>query len=131
MKYHNNPCNIRYTGSKWLGLLGSHNGFCRFETVAHGVRVVLYLFLRTYPKRHILSINDCIYTFCPAGDGDNNPSYYVTFVCGDVLNPFKLVRELDVDQLYFLIKRMCILESNYNLSREIFDKAFDLFKNGR
>lgn len=127
MKYKNNPGNVRSSNSHWLGSIEPKNGFCQFCSIEYGVRVILYLLTKTYYNRGIRTLEDCIKTYCPKGDGNNDPDYYVRYVCADdSIHPLSLVRFLRDDLLFLLVSRMCFLESHTIISRAVFDKAKSL-----
>lgn len=49
---NNNPGNIRYDGSQWVGLVGKdEKGFCKFDTMDHGLRA-LGIIILNYQKKH-------------------------------------------------------------------------------
>lgn len=124
MKYLNNPCNVRVSSARWLGSVESKRGFCQFKSLKYGVRVVLYLLLKTYPRYGCKTVESCIKRFCPFGDGNNNPAAYIDYVCYDGrLRPLSVVCDLSDDDLFCLVRRMCWIESNTFLSREDFDEA--------
>ena len=126
MKYKNNPLNIRATKSKWIGASGEKNGFLEFESVVYGVRCGIYLLKRTY-KRWFgnCSLEKCIKTFAPPNENDTEA--YVRFIVSETRIPRAThVCSMSRDMWFRLIKAMCKIESNYKLSRETFEKAFEL-----
>lgn len=127
MKYLNNPCNVRVSSARWLGSVEPKGGFCQFRSLEYGVRVVLYLLLKSYPRYGCSTIKSCIRRFCPFGDGNNNPDSYADYVCSDGrFTPLSVVLLLSDDDLYCLVRRMSWLESGTFISRETFDKAKSL-----
>lgn len=128
MKYKNNPFNIRATHSQWLGLDGSKNGFCTFYSIKYAVRVVIYLFLvsKTY-KEGTLSVRACISKFCPFGDGNNNPDVYCRFLASNGVPVDHCVRMLSVAEWYNLLSAMASIETNYNLTYDVFMDGLELF----
>lgn len=80
MKYKNNPLNIRYNKSNsWLGLTGSKNGFCEFDSLFHGFRAALII-LKRYRQYGKVSVTDIISRWAPKAD-NNNTEAYINFVC--------------------------------------------------
>ena len=80
MKYKNNPLNIRYNKSNsWLGLTGSNNGFCEFDSLFHGFRAALII-LKRYRQYGKVSVTDIISRWAPKSD-NNNTEAYINFVC--------------------------------------------------
>lgn len=126
MQYKNNPLNIRSTSSKWLGKIGSRNGFCEFVDIPHGIRCGLYLITRTYKKRGWLSIDDIIYHWAPPSDGNDTAHYlwFVTRRCG--LRGDDHFVNLPLIQQYDVINQMCIIETGYRLSYDEFCAALRL-----
>lgn len=127
----NNPFNIRFGSAQWRGLTGSRRGFCEFSSVAFAVRVVLYLFLRSYAAASVYSLRDAIARFCPVGDGNNDPDRYYRFVIssssllgggGDVV-----LRTISMEQWYQVLSAMSRLESGYILAYAEFYEGWRLF----
>ncbi len=49
---NNNPGNIKYDGSQWVGLVGKdEKGFCKFDTMNHGLRA-LGIVILNYQKKY-------------------------------------------------------------------------------
>lgn len=78
MRYLNNPANIRYNlSNKWLGQIGSDNGFCEFDTIEHGIRAFIIV-LRNYIKLHgCRSVEKIIRRFAPVSENPTNS--YISF----------------------------------------------------
>lgn len=136
MKYSNNPFNIRATKSNWLGLTGSVNGFCTFESVSYSVRVFLILALKTYVRRfgNDYTLEQFVNTFCPVGDGNNNPTVYLNFVLSFMRDRHFLVQPCSCpakfykDCLFVFASAVCRIESNYVLNWNDFLNGYKLFK---
>lgn len=122
----NNPMCIRYNrANNWRGQLGQSNGFCRFKSLADGVRAGVFIILRYIFTYHLEDVFDIIKRFAPDSDG-NDVESYKDFVIHFIrqrdreLHPSKL---LD-DDYYFcyrfknLIVAMCLVESG------IYTKSF-------
>lgn len=126
MNYKNNPLNIRATDSKWIGACGKKNGFLEFTDVVYGVRCGIYLLRRTYKRWFgYCSLEKCIYTFAPSSENDTES--YITFIVKETGIPRGTkVWFMSRDMWYRLLKAMCKIESNYNLSRETSEKAYKL-----
>lgn len=75
----NNPFNIRYGSSKWLGQTAPVRGFCSFVDISYGIRAAFILIFRSYRKQGVLTIDEIISRFAP--ESENNTSAYVSFVC--------------------------------------------------
>lgn len=87
-----NPGNIR-CGSAWKGLIGSEKGFCRFDSMAFGVRALLVV-LRTYHYKYRLdTIRSIVNRFAPASDG-NDTGAYIRFVEQQVWDYYKKEKRL-------------------------------------
>lgn len=134
MKYLNNPLNIR-TGCNWFGLvaLPSQSTFCEFTDIRWCVRAWLRI-LRSYSARFPLTIHNIVNAYAPASDGNNTASYetflYVgrttDIFSGVVFQPFYNFKEDRPLELYILCRRMCQIESNYDLSFSDFDSGYSL-----
>ena len=125
---NNNPLNIR-KGSMWLGLSvfsdEFDNDFCVFTNVLYGLRAAMYLMTKYvffYDKKNIEQI---INRWAPPSDG-NDTKVYISCVVGywqsyvnkmqDVF-PYNGYFEVQTDtDLFYLLKAMCKIESNYVLS---------------
>ena len=126
MHYKNNPLNIRATKSKWIGATGVRNGFLEFESVVYGIRCGIYLLKRTYKRWFgYCDLEKCIKTFAPSFENDTES--YIRFVVKEsgVARGTK-VWFMSRDMWFRVLKAMCKIESNYKLSRETFEKAFEL-----
>lgn len=77
---NNNPCNLRDNGDTWVGKTGTDDdGFCIFDTPAHGIRAAC-LCLREYQYDHrLFSIGAMIRRYAPASENDTEA--YIRNVC--------------------------------------------------
>lgn len=118
MKYKNNPLNIRMSGSKWVGLTGSKNGFCEFSNLDYGVRAACYLIMRTYRRYGITSIRDIIARWAPPSE--NPTAGYISFVCKSTL--YSMYDEIDSEEkVACLIEAMAIFEQgHYNVLDRVY-----------
>lgn len=124
MKYKNNPFNIR-SGSSWLGLSGTKNGFCEFSDLKYGIRAAAYLLLRSYRKRGIDQLYTILNRFAPASE--NNTIDYVYFVSGKTgINKFKKLVYY-CDYINILIA-MAYFESHTKLTYKEILNVIDEFK---
>lgn len=134
MKYLNNPLNIR-TGSNWCGLvaLPSQDKFCEFTNIRWCVRAWLRI-LRSYKARMPLTIHNIVLTYAPASD-NNNVASYESFLyvgrtkdafAGVVFQPHYNFSESRPIELFILCRRMCQIESNYDLTFEDFDNGYQV-----
>lgn len=133
-----NPANIRH-GSKWQGRRKKQTdkAFVQFVSMVWGVRALIVT-LRTYVRKYELqSIREIITRWAPPADGNQTEAYilYVTRECPycydsdcNYLSVLSFGRKYpsEIDNLYYLCKAMCMMESKYLLNRELFDEAFDL-----
>lgn len=135
---NNNPANIRH-GNPWKGLKKNQTDpeFDQFTSTVWGVRALI-ITLRTYVTIHKLqTIRKIIERWAPRSDG-NNTEGYIDFVRNyfksHALNTDYIFSEVDFNNEIFgyphhlegLARAMCIMESNYKLSNEMFEAAFDL-----
>lgn len=76
---NNNPFNIRWTISNWLGKIGKDDkGFCIFETLSHGVRAGVKNLKNGYFKFR-LSISQIVNKYAPAHE--NDVESYIDHIC--------------------------------------------------
>lgn len=134
MKYYNNPLNIR-TGCSWAGLVQfpSQERFCEFHDLGWCVRAWIRI-LRSYQARFELTIPNIVSAYAPSSDGNNVASYCNFLYRGRTTDPFsELVfqpyfkfAENRPLELYVLCRRMCQMESNFDLSMKDFDEGYSL-----
>lgn len=78
---NNNPGNIRYDGTKWMGLAmpPSDGAFCRFESALFGIRAIAKI-LVTYNKKYgLCTIGQIISRWAPPNENDTNA--YISHIC--------------------------------------------------
>jgi hypothetical protein len=84
---NNNPFNLRFSFSKWQGLVGKDDkGFCIFDSLEHGVRAGI-INLRNGYFNQKLTIQLLVSKYAPAFE--NNVQNYVSHLCSysNVFNP--------------------------------------------
>lgn len=138
-----NPANIRH-GSQWKGLSlnQTDSSFCQFDEMVYGVRALICL-LRTYKYKYdCCTLREVIYRFAPPCE--NNSYSYMVFVLG-CLKDYTDDKGLRMDNItsdtpvnkwhnkqspgayiYPLCKAICMMESRYELSKSMFDKAVNI-----
>jgi hypothetical protein len=78
---NNNPGNIRYNGTEWLGLANpsTDGAFCIFTEPTFGIRA-LAMILRNYKRKYdICTIEGIINRFAPSTENDTKA--YIQSVC--------------------------------------------------
>lgn len=139
---NNNPANIRH-GACWIGLSVEQNDrqFCTFKDMVFGVRALLVL-LRTYKYKYdCVTLREVINKFAPPCE--NNTYGYMIYV-RDYLRNYRDSKgfEIDVDfdmvinkwynrhspsaYIYPLCKAICMIESRYDLTEVMFNRALEL-----
>jgi len=78
-----NPMNIRRTADHWVGMAEVQHdcSFVEFTEFKYGYRAafcILHRYMNVYGVRTLSAV---IRTWCPAGDGKNNPRHYAETVC--------------------------------------------------
>jgi len=118
MRGQNNPLNIEYNSNNdWKGAIRPHNGsrFDNFSDVKYGLRAGR-LIIRNYSKRGLDTVAKIIKTWAPPSENDTNS--YITFVLNAVhVEPSAVIDVLNDNIMFPLMKAMCKMESNYNLTR--------------
>lgn len=138
-----NPANIRH-GSQWKGLSKNQtdSSFCQFDDITYGIRALICL-LRTYHYKYDCStLREVIYRFAPPCE--NNSYGYMVYVLGCLkdyvddkgLRMDNITSDTPVNKwfnkqspgayIYPLCKALCMMESRYNLSKEMYDKSVKL-----
>ena len=146
---NNNPLNIRRGKTLWKGeapqalpqrgnrplvaeRLGSvsdggqsgEGAFCRFESVEWGIRAAFCL-LRTYRNKYkAVCIEDIITRWAPPGENDT--AAYIRIVCR--LTGFGGKERLTESQWPRLVKAMAVVESRWQLTAELLQKGWELYR---
>lgn len=121
MTFKNNPFNIRSTSSQWQGLVGSKRGFCEFDSLENGVRVAIYLLIKTYPKYGCDTIESVITRFAPPSENDT--ARYIDYVCLRCdAKPTDKIRDVG---LYNVLSAMAMIESHFVLPYNLFKRAYE------
>lgn len=139
---NNNPANIRH-GAHWIGLAVAQNdsSFCTFKEMIFGVRALLVL-LRTYKYKYdCVTLREVINRFAPPCE--NNTYAYMIYV-RDYLRQYQDTKgfEIDVDfdmvinkwynkkspsaYIYPLAKAICMIESRFDLTEMMFNRALEI-----
>lgn len=116
MKYKNNPANIRYSkNNRWLGLSGSVNGFCEFDTLEHGLRALVLILCKYIYVYKLTSVKGIISRFAPSTENDT--SNYIRFVSDFLrdrgINPDSL--SLQLGDIELLVSAICRMESGFKV----------------
>lgn len=115
----NNPLNVRFNSlNRWRGLTGQTRGFCDFESEYYGVRAAMYLLIRSYKARNIVTYSEMIKRYAPPTE--NNTGAYVRFICESMnVFPFDVPLYLSnwIDLFYYMSK----YEGN-SLSKDTIEK---------
>lgn len=111
---NNNPLNVRFSSlNRWQGLVGSENGFCKFESVKFGLRAGL-ITLRTYINKHgLYSVKDIISRWAPSSE--NPTRNYISFVSKCISDRGCNPNDIKFGSPAFLtmVVAMCMFESWY------------------
>jgi len=76
----NNWLNIRYlSANNWRGQIGEEKGFCKFDTVEHGLRAA-GIILKKYIKKGVNTPENIIKRYAPSEENDTEQ--YINLVCG-------------------------------------------------
>lgn len=69
---NNNPGNIRYTGTKWLGLADppSDGAFCRFTSPEYGIRAIARIITTYYEKHGLNTVRGIVDRWAPPMEND-------------------------------------------------------------
>ena len=79
MKDQNNPLNIRYNESNhWAGQIAPSKGFCKFDTLEHGIRAAAIIMCRSYRRRGIDTLDGVVSHWAPKSE--NPTAHYIAFV---------------------------------------------------
>lgn len=140
---NNNPGNIK-RGEPWFGLRRTQTDpdFCQFTSDLWGIRAMIII-IRTYVcKYNLHTIEAIISKWAPSNE--NNTTLYVNFVRRYMIaagsNYFQQLSKVDFYaeyydgafhytegfyRLYWMMKAMCIMESDYDLDFDLFRNAYD------
>lgn len=67
---NNNPGNLRYTGIKWKGQIGSNKGFSVFDSVENGIRAMAIDLRTKINTRKLDTLNKYIPIYAPPSEND-------------------------------------------------------------
>lgn len=140
---NNNPGNIK-RGEPWFGLRRTQTDpdFCQFTSDLWGIRAMIIV-IRTYVRNYNLRyVKDIISRWAPTNE--NNTAAYIKFVetymktAGSNCNlpflnlDFKPIFSNGAFQytegfyrMYWMVKAMCIMESDYDLDFDLFRNAYN------
>ena len=128
---NNNPVNIRQ-GESWQGLTHPQADpeFCTFESMQYGIRAALVL-LRNYMsgwggrRAKLNTIHKIIQNWAPTNE--NNTEAYIRFVSEKSgIHPYQVLWFSHDDAVFRILAAMCLMESSYILTREMFNSARSL-----
>lgn len=126
-----NPLNIR-KGASWLGLAENQpdKEFVTFSSMEFGIRAGIKL-IRNYitgwggRRRKYCTVNAIISKWAPPSE--NNTERYIQFVCRESgLLRYSFISPNDKGEIFALMAAMCKMESEYTLSRDMFNSAWSL-----
>lgn len=120
---NNNPGNIRYTGSYWVGLTGSNSGFCVFSSMTFGVRAAIKN-MQTYYKRGYTTLTKYISVYAPASENDT--ANYISYVSKNTGIDKDSVFAFSAENVKKILYYMFIMESKYYLDESTFSDAWYL-----
>lgn len=118
---NNNPTNIRRTVSNdWKGkrFPWTDRTFEEFTEMEYGIRAAIKV-LNNYRKTGAKTIEKIIERWAPRNE--NNTNAYIGFVCKQTRIPRE--KEVNEEEYYPILKAMCRIESNYKLTKEMYEKA--------
>jgi hypothetical protein len=77
---NNNPGNIRYDGTKWMGLATppTDGSFCRFSDAEYGIRAIVKIITNYNKKYGLNTIRQIISRWAPPNE--NNTASYINSV---------------------------------------------------
>lgn len=120
----NNPFNIRSSFSHWKGQDGETRGFCNFKHIDYGIRVALYLLMRSYRRQGLKTISAIISRFAPISDNNTfNYIYYVSNKTGIAMH-----RDLKSKMDYFLVLHFMSCMEGSPVSLQQISEVYNKFK---
>lgn len=121
----NNPGNIRYDGTGWLGLDAPPNdekGFCRFVSVQAGCRAIAKVLLTYYEKHDLRTVEDIVRRWAPPSENDT-PAY-IEDVCARLhVRPYEIIDLMVDSTLSDLVAAMAHHETGEFIDKTIIDAA--------
>jgi hypothetical protein len=116
----NNWLNIRYVErNRWKGLTGAEKGFCRFDTVEHGLRAALVI-MQKYISRGVNTVEEIVNVWAPTTENDT--ANYIRNVCAWTgLRPDDAVTR---DNLGRLVAAMARMETGNIVNEEQMERAW-------
>ena len=129
---NNNPLNIKYVKTTiWVGQVRdierSDKVFAEFTDMKYGIRAGIKL-IRNYIRSGYNTINKIISRWCP----DHTQYTYQKYVGDHVkavfpaVDRWTVISRDDKDVIRAMVKAMAVMESQYRVSDEEFDEAWEL-----
>lgn len=122
-----NPGNIRYsTANDWLGQTGKDAaGFCKFDTMIHGVRALAKIILRYCRTYKLCSIRGIITRYAPPSENDTEA--YIGRLAKALGKPPDAVLDLEhPPSLAEFVAAVCLQETGAHLSHETINEGVRL-----
>lgn len=120
----NNPLNIEYRKeNNWKGAIRPYDGkrFESFENVKFGIRAGRIL-LKNYQKQGLNTITKVISTYAPKSE--NPTANYIDFVSKSSNIDKNQPLDFNLETVLFpILKAMCKFESNYNLTKNVYNES--------
>ena len=120
-----NPLNIRYNKfMSWQGACAVNKGFVVFKSEVWGIRSGIIILTKYVLAHHLTTIPMIIHRWAPNGDGNNNEQAYCLAIAR--ISGLSIIEKVQrkKEWLFLLMKAMCQVESNYDLTEAMFDRAF-------
>ena len=125
---NNNPLNIKYGKSKWVGKVTENKQdaeFEEFDSLLNGLRAAIKL-VQNYIKSGRTTVDEIVRRWCP----DDTQDAYVDYVL-DVMQlnhpgfgKYTQLRWHDYDRLFTLISAMAWMESRMRVDSKLFLEAW-------
>lgn len=126
---NNNPLNIKFGKSRWVGKITENKKdetFEEFDTLVNGLRAAIKL-IQNYIKSSFNTVDKIVRRWCP----DETQDAYVKFVESTMeknLEDYDKKKPLhwhDFDDIFVLVSAMAWQESKMKIDRALFMKAWE------
>lgn len=124
---NDNPCNIRRTKDKWVGMRETQTdkAFVQFKERKYGYRATFVL-LRNYIRKGVDSIGKIIARWAPSSDGNNTQSYIDYVAKSTGIDADTSLRFEDKDAMVEIVRSMAHMESGIVEDASLIAEAYEL-----
>ena len=107
---NNNPGNIDYDGTPWLGLTGQNGRFCTFSDPVYGIRAIKHVLKAYVSKHNLFTLKEWVDRWAPPNE-NNTTSYEQDMTTRTNVPLDKDLRNITPQDLQAIVKGFIIHEN--------------------